>query len=116
MARYWSVTDRSSSRLAYLRDELRAKTDHAHCENAKKQHINVARMLEICVRVHQAVLHELCRGKSTFLSQYIELPAMHEQAGTSGLPISYYTAYIRPMSPGFLLRAWSMFKVTLMLV
>ena len=69
------------------------KTDHVHCKNAQKQHINVARMLESCIHGRQGAFHEFSQTRSVhFSSQCFEIPAMHKQAVTSGLPISFYMA------------------------
>ena len=92
LARYWSATASFVESFGVPARRRRAKTDHARCKNAQKQHINVARMLEICIHGRQGVFHEFLQRRSVlFLSQCFEIPAMHEQAVTSGLPISFYT-------------------------
>ena len=87
LARYWSGVASFVESFGIPAWWRRAKTDHARCKNEQKQHINVARVLEICVHGCQGVFHEFLQRRSVrFLALPVFWNTRHARAGANFWP------------------------------
>ena len=107
LARYWSASAWFVKLLGVPVQRRWAKTDHVHCENLQKAH----RYGKDVRKLHSwppGCLFSwifFAREGVLFLSQCFEIPTMHKQAATSGLPISFYTnpeSWISCTYPGYM--------------